>query len=120
MIWSGSLALHCSLSKGSIRYLLLYQYGGVYQDTDVILLRHLPQHANFLGVEYWSLNRLGAGVIKFQPKHEVVQNILEYLAANFSGSKWGANGPLVLDGVVRRLWEREGGGWWSGGGDRDF
>ena len=116
---SGSLALHFSLSLGSFRYLLLYEYGGVYLDTDVILLRHIPPQANFLGVESWSLNLLGAGVIKFQPKHTILRRILENLAANFSGSSWGANGPMVLDGEMHRVCESEGGAWWRSGGDAD-
>ena len=102
-----------------VRYLVLYQYGGVYLDTDVILLRPLPPNNNFVSVEYQPVNHLAAGAIKFQPRHHVVKEILENLADKFSGSSWNANGPLVLEGAMRRLCESEGGGWWHGGGDKD-
>ena len=102
-----------------VRYLLLYQHGGVYLDTDVILLKPLPPDNNFVSVEYRPKQNLAAGAIKFQPRHQVIRTILENLAANFSGLEWGANGPLQLTKVVRRLCEVAGGGWWGGGGDRD-
>ena len=101
------------------RYLLLYKYGGVYLDTDVILIRPLPLHSNYAGVESWDLHHIGAGVIKFQKHHQITLSILNTLAVNFSGSDWGANGPLVLEAELRKVCENDGGGWWSGGGDVD-
>ena len=68
-------------------------------------------------MESWDLNHIGAGVIKFQKQHPVILSILNTLADSFSGSKWGANGPLVLEAELRKVCE--GGGWWSGGGDED-
>ena len=86
----------------------MYQYGGLYLDTDAILLRPLPQHDNYAGVESWDLHHLEAGVVKFQKHHPVIRSILNTLANTFSGSEWSANGPLVLEGELRMLCEDEG------------
>ena len=100
--------------------MLLYEYGGLYLDTDVIVLRQIPTSwDNFVCVESEHLNHLAAGSIKLQQKHEVMRKVLENLAENFSGSVWNANGPLVLEKVMREVCEEEDGGWWAGGGDKE-
>ena len=83
-----------------LRYLLLHRWGGVYLDTDVILLRSLPKAENFTAVEWAPLDRLAAGAMAFTSTHPVLTEVLASLAANFSTS-WGGNGPLRLDSVLR-------------------
>ena len=70
-------------------------------------------------MESQPLNHLAAGSIRFQEKHQVLKKVLENLAENFSGSTWNANGPLVLEKVMRNECAEQDGGWWSGGGDVD-
>ena len=103
----------------SLRYLLLYQFGGVYLDTDVILLKRLPSIDNFVSVEFKPKNHLAAGLIKFEAGHPVLKKIMEKLPDTFSGSSWGANGPLMLEGVMREICNDQGGGWWSQEGDEE-
>ena len=96
-----------------LRYLLLHRWGGVYLDTDVILLQELPKAKNFTAVEWAPLDRLAAGAIAFTPAHPVLTEVLASLAANFS-TTWGGNGPLRLDSVLRAKCIQAGekwGGW---------
>ena len=98
-----------------LRYLLLHRWGGVYLDTDVILLKTLPEAKNFTAIEWAPLDRLAAGAMAFTPAHPVITEVLASLAANFS-TTWGGNGPLRLDSVLRAkcLQPRENWGKWCG------
>ena len=98
-----------------LRYLLLHRWGGVYLDTDVILLQTLPKAKNFTAVEWAPLDRLAAGAMAFTPSHPVLTEVLASLAANFS-TTWGGNGPLRLDSVLRANCLRAGEKWgeWCG------
>ena len=103
--WScqvATLAFKAFASKEDIhgRYQLLYEYGGTWLDTDVISIKPLPNITNFVSVELTEKNHLAAGAIRFQRQHEVVRRILDHLSREFSGSVWGANGPLMLTRVM--------------------
>ncbi len=59
---------------------ILYNYGGIYMDTDVELIRPLDEllyQEAFCGVEKWQVLNLGgcSGAI---PKHKAIKKILEY------------------------------------------
>ena len=77
---------------------------------------------NFVSVELATKNHLAAGAIKFQVRktgnpfhilhlhsfqrnHPVMNDILDKLATEFSGSEWGANGPLQLTKAMRKYCE---------------
>ncbi|KAM0030191.1 putative glycosyltransferase, DXD sugar-binding, alpha 1,4-glycosyltransferase [Helianthus debilis subsp. tardiflorus] len=75
---------------------LLYKFGGVYMDTDVM----------------WS--RLNNAVMVFDKMHPLVYKFIEEFALTFNGNKWGHNGlylvlrlqgrPRMDDGVVVWWW----------------
>ena len=43
---------------------------------------------------------LAAGIMRFQLGHPIMARMQEYLASNFDGSVWGANGPLAVTDVL--------------------
>ena len=49
------------------------------------------------------MNFTAAGIFRFQHSHPVTNRILEYLASNFNGEDWGANGPKALTKVMNEL-----------------
>lgn len=84
----------------AIRWLLLWYYGGVYLDLDVVVKRPLTELPNCTGLEsgQWA----SAGVLKFTPAHPLIRECLDHFAAHFDGRVWGANGPKLLTRVLTK------------------
>ncbi|KAL7636301.1 UNVERIFIED_CONTAM: hypothetical protein RMT77_013060 [Armadillidium vulgare] len=77
-----------------LRWLLLWKYGGIYLDTDVIVKENLMQYENFSGLE--SDRWVGAGVLGFVPGHPLIELCLKKLITNFDVNGWGSIGPELL------------------------
>ncbi|XP_042231188.1 lactosylceramide 4-alpha-galactosyltransferase-like isoform X2 [Homarus americanus] len=82
----------------AVRWLLLWKYGGVYLDLDVMVLRPLTRLPNCTALE--SRKYVAAGVLKFTPNHPLMRACLDYFAQNFDGTVWGGNGPELLTQVL--------------------
>lgn len=80
--------------NASCRWALLWKYGGIYLDMDVIVLKNLPQEENFSCLE--SNKWVGAGAVRFTRKHPLMKEALRRLNLYFDGTIWGANGPELL------------------------
>ena len=46
---------------------------------------------------------LAAGILRFQYDHPVIKKVVEYLASQFDGQTWVANGPLALTKIMNDL-----------------
>ena len=55
--------------------LTLHRFGGVYLDTDSLVLRPLPDLESYTGVEWAPLDRLAVGVMAFPPGHPVLEQV---------------------------------------------
>jgi lactosylceramide 4-alpha-galactosyltransferase len=102
----GSVPLGQNLSN-LLRLALLYKYGGVYLDADVVVLRPFSGIRNAVGAQSvdqttggW--RRLNNAVMVFDQGHPVLREFIVEFAATFDGSKWGYNGPYLVSRVVRR------------------
>uniref|UniRef100_A0A0D9W7F7 Alpha 1,4-glycosyltransferase domain-containing protein n=1 Tax=Leersia perrieri TaxID=77586 RepID=A0A0D9W7F7_9ORYZ len=103
----GSVPLGQNLSN-LLRLALLYKYGGVYLDADVVVLRPFPGILrNAIGAQAvdaatgdWI--RLNNAVMVFDRGHPLLREFIAEFAARFDGSKWGHNGPYLVSRVVRR------------------
>ncbi|XP_071714459.1 uncharacterized protein [Rutidosis leptorrhynchoides] len=96
-----------------LRYCLLYKYGGVYIDTDVIVLKSFTKLKNSIGAQTLDLNskkwsRLNNAVMVFDKRHPLVYKFIKEFALTFDGNKWGHNGPYLVSRVVSRLEGRPG------------
>ncbi|XP_046858172.1 lactosylceramide 4-alpha-galactosyltransferase-like [Xenia sp. Carnegie-2017] len=84
-----------------IRLLLLYKYGGIYIDTDVIIVRDwhdLP--SNVIGWE--SSDTLNGAILKFdKPCHPFLQMCIEQFSRHYSQAL-AENGPLLLSRVYQQ------------------
>jgi lactosylceramide 4-alpha-galactosyltransferase len=106
----GSVPLGQNLSN-LLRLALLYRYGGVYLDADVVVLRPFSGLRNVIGAQAvdeatgdW--RRLNNAVMVFDRAHPLLREFIAEFAAAFDGSKWGHNGPYLVSRVAARLRHR--------------
>ncbi|KAL6553245.1 hypothetical protein OROGR_007087 [Orobanche gracilis] len=104
----GEVSLGQNLSN-LLRLGLLYRFGGIYLDTDVIVLRNLNGLRNAIGAQTidhetknWS--RLNNAVMIFDEGHPLLYKFIREFAATFDGNKWGHNGPYLVSRVVARAY----------------
>jgi lactosylceramide 4-alpha-galactosyltransferase len=108
----GEIPLFQNLSN-LIRLVVLYKYGGVYLDTDFILLKPLIGLRNCIGAQsmdygtkQWT--RLNNAVLIFDKNHPLLLRFINEFALTFDGNKWGHNGPYLVSRVVERLEKKHG------------
>ncbi|XP_030751737.1 lactosylceramide 4-alpha-galactosyltransferase-like [Sitophilus oryzae] len=87
------------------RLLLLWKYGGIYMDLDVIVIKSLESLPNnFAAAE--SGSKINNDVIGFSKKgvgHDHVQVSLEDLSDKYKGDSWTGNGPDITTTLAKRL-----------------
>ncbi|XP_057797431.1 uncharacterized protein LOC131013383 [Salvia miltiorrhiza] len=108
----GEVALGQNLSN-LLRLGLLYRFGGIYLDTDVIMLKSLGSLRNVIGAQTADLesgnwSRLNNAVMIFDEGHPLVFKFIQEFALTFDGNKWGHNGPYLVSRVVSRVGGRPG------------
>lgn len=103
----GSIPLSQNLAN-LMRLVMLYKYGGVYLDMDVIVLRDFTELRNAVGAQSvdavskeWT--RLNGAVMVFDVNHPLLHDFLEEFALTFDGNRWGHNGPYLVSRVVKRV-----------------
>ncbi|THG23714.1 hypothetical protein TEA_019511 [Camellia sinensis var. sinensis] len=108
----GEVSLGQNLSN-LIRLALLYKFGGVYIDTDVIILKSFAKLRNVIGAQTIDLEtgnwtRLNNAILVFDKSHPLLYKFIQEFALTFDGNKWGHNGPYLVSRVVSRVKERPG------------
>ncbi|KAL0375320.1 UNVERIFIED_CONTAM: hypothetical protein Sradi_3447700 [Sesamum radiatum] len=102
----GAIPLAQNLSN-LIRLTALYKYGGVYLDTDFIILKDFSGLRNAVGAQSIDANgnwtRLNNAVLIFDKNHPLVYMFMEEFASTFDGNRWGHNGPYLVSRVVNRV-----------------
>ncbi|XP_062094249.1 uncharacterized protein LOC133800310 [Humulus lupulus] len=106
----GSIPLSQNLSN-LMRLVMLYKYGGVYLDTDVVVLRDFTELRNAIGAQSvdavskeWT--RLNGAVMVFDVNHPLLVDFMKEFASSFDGNRWGHNGPYLVSRVIERVKER--------------
>ncbi|KAF8093339.1 hypothetical protein N665_0384s0025 [Sinapis alba] len=107
MFSPGVIPLEQNLSN-LLRLVLLYKYGGIYLDTDFIVLKPLTHLHNVIGAQavdpvtkQWS--RLNNAVLIFDKNHPLLERFINEFSRTFNGNKWGHNGPYLVSRVVARF-----------------
>ncbi|KAJ6377132.1 hypothetical protein OIU76_026160 [Salix suchowensis] len=108
----GEVSLGQNMSN-LVRLALLYKFGGIYMDTDVIVLKRFTKLKNVIGAQTIDLetrnwSRLNNAVLIFDKKHPLLYKFIEEFALTFDGNKWGHNGPYLVSRVVSRVSGRPG------------
>ncbi|KAE8654259.1 hypothetical protein F3Y22_tig00117056pilonHSYRG01242 [Hibiscus syriacus] len=96
-----------------MRLAVLYKYGGIYLDTDFIVVNSFKGLKNTIGAQSvdsttknWT--RLNNAVLVFDIEHPLLFKFIEEFALTFDGNKWGHNGPYMVSRVVHRVEGRPG------------
>ncbi|XP_061347726.1 uncharacterized protein LOC133293205 [Gastrolobium bilobum] len=91
-----------------IRLAMLYKYGGVYLDTDLIIMKDFSMFRNTVGAQSadpvtkkWL--RLNGAVMIFDINHPILWDLLQEFSSTFDGNRWGYNGPYLVSRVIERV-----------------
>ncbi|KAK6943109.1 Glycosyltransferase, DXD sugar-binding motif [Dillenia turbinata] len=108
----GEIPLAQNLSN-LLRLAALYKYGGVYLDTDFIVLKMCSGLRNSIGAQSMDMvtgkwTRLNNAVLIFDKNHPLLFKFIEEFALTFDGNKWRQNGPYMVSRVVERVAKRLG------------
>ncbi|XP_078521957.1 alpha-1,4-N-acetylglucosaminyltransferase-like [Lissotriton helveticus] len=82
------------------REALLWKYGGIYMDTDVISLKPI-QIEDFLVAESFSL--CSSAVLGFRQNHPFIWDCMKDYVKNYDGNSWGQQGPLLFTRMAAKL-----------------
>ncbi|KAK4771306.1 hypothetical protein SAY87_031838 [Trapa incisa] len=88
-----------------IRFAMLYKYGGVYLDTDFIVLKDFSGLRNVVDSQTQEVdtkNWLNGAAIAFDVGHLLLKAFLEEFANTYNGNRWGNNGPHLMTRVIQR------------------
>ncbi|XP_010935633.1 uncharacterized protein [Elaeis guineensis] len=108
----GEVALGQNLSN-LLRLAVLYKFGGIYIDTDVLVMKSFLGLKNVIGAqavdaETGNWSRLNNAVMIFDRRHPLLYKFIEEFVLTFDGNKWGHNGPYLVSRVVSRVIGRPG------------
>ncbi|CAA7051057.1 unnamed protein product [Microthlaspi erraticum] len=103
----GKIPLAQNLSN-LMRLAFLFKFGGVYLDTDMIVLKSFKSLRNVIGAQTlepvsrnWT--RLNNAVLVFDKNHPFLLKCIEEFALTFNGNVWGHNGPYLVSRVARAV-----------------
>lgn len=87
-----------------LRYLVLWKFGGLYCDLDIVVLKSFDDLGeNYVGES--SDNFIQSGTMDFSgigTGHLVAEKCLLHLRDHFDGERWAANGPEVIAAVMKQ------------------
>ncbi|XP_067897453.1 lactosylceramide 4-alpha-galactosyltransferase-like [Heterodontus francisci] len=81
------------------RLALLWKYGGIYLDTDIISLKPLT-FTNFICAQ--EENLANGAALGFSQHHNFLQDCMIDFVRDYQGEIWGHQGPLLMSRVLRR------------------
>ncbi|KAM9316079.1 alpha-1,4-N-acetylglucosaminyltransferase-like [Gastrophryne carolinensis] len=87
------------VSSDACRFAIIWKYGGIYMDTDIISMRPIP-HDHFLAAE--KQHKTSAGVFGLPPFHPMSWEFMENFVKNYRGKTWAHQGPGVVTRVVNK------------------
>ncbi|NXH51033.1 A4GAT galactosyltransferase, partial [Dicaeum eximium] len=82
------------------RIVLMWKFGGIYLDTDFIVLKNLQNLTNALGIQGDS--ELNGAFLSFKPKHKFMELCMQDFVQNYNGWIWGHQGPDLLTRVFKK------------------
>ncbi|XP_006883418.1 PREDICTED: alpha-1,4-N-acetylglucosaminyltransferase [Elephantulus edwardii] len=90
------------VSSDACRLALIWKYGGIYMDTDVISIKPIPEE-NFLAAQ--GSQESSNGVFGFIPHHPFLWACMENFVEHYNSDIWGNQGPHLMTRMLK-LWCR--------------
>ncbi|GAB6023651.1 Lactosylceramide 4-alpha-galactosyltransferase [Chamberlinius hualienensis] len=87
-------------TSDALRIALVYKTGGIYLDTDNVVVRSLDKFRNTIGDQ--GFNKLGSSVLIFDKHSEIIHEYMTQFANDFRGELWDHQGPVMLDKLVKK------------------
>ncbi|XP_053565751.1 alpha-1,4-N-acetylglucosaminyltransferase-like [Bombina bombina] len=88
------------VSSDGCRLALIWKYGGIYLDTDVISIRQIP-NKNFLAAQ--SSQYSSNGVFGLSIGHNFSWKSMKNFVQNYNGAIWGHQGPDLFTRVLKEF-----------------
>ncbi|XP_015484882.2 lactosylceramide 4-alpha-galactosyltransferase-like isoform X1 [Parus major] len=82
------------------RIVLMWKFGGIYLDTDFIVLKDLQNLTDALGIQ--DDVELNGAFLSFKPKHKFMELCMQDFVQNYNGWVWGHQGPKLLTRVFKK------------------
>ncbi|CAN0027035.1 unnamed protein product [Bubo scandiacus] len=82
------------------RIAIMWKFGGIYLDTDFIVLKNLKNLTNALGMQ--SQDVLNGAFLSFKPKHKFMELCMKDFVDNYKGWIWAHQGPHLLTRVFKK------------------
>lgn len=82
------------------RIVLMWKFGGIYLDTDFIVVKNLQNLTNALGIQDHDV--LNGAFLSFKPKHKFMELCMQDFVENYNGWVWGRQGPELLTRVFKK------------------
>ncbi|NXU04537.1 A4GAT galactosyltransferase, partial [Buphagus erythrorhynchus] len=82
------------------RIVLMWKFGGIYLDTDFIVLKNLQNLTNALGIQDHDV--LNGAFLSFKPKHKFMELCMQGFVEDYNGWVWGHQGPELLTRVFKK------------------
>ncbi|XP_043557634.1 lactosylceramide 4-alpha-galactosyltransferase-like isoform X1 [Chiloscyllium plagiosum] len=91
------------LSDGC-RIALLWKFGGIYLDTDIISIKPL-EFQNFICAQ--SSNYANGAALGFNRSHSFIRKCLKDYIENYNGAAWGQQGPDLMTRMLKKWCETD-------------
>ncbi|KAL8220776.1 UNVERIFIED_CONTAM: Lactosylceramide 4-alpha-galactosyltransferase, partial [Gekko kuhli] len=82
------------------RLAIMWKFGGIYLDTDFIVLRSLKNLTNVLGAQ--SKYTLNGAFLSFESRHRFIEHCMQDFVANYNRWIWGHQGPQLFTRVFKK------------------
>ncbi|XP_026727555.1 lactosylceramide 4-alpha-galactosyltransferase-like [Trichoplusia ni] len=92
--------------SNALRYLILYKWGGIYLDTDMLVIKSLsPLGANWVGTEdRRHINAAALGISSDTIGTQFAADLLGEFTREYKARVSGANGPKLITRVLEKNW----------------
>ncbi|NWU88938.1 A4GCT acetylglucosaminyltransferase, partial [Upupa epops] len=88
------------VSSDASRLALIWKYGGIYMDTDVISIKPIPEES-FLAAQKSKFS--SNGIFGFPAHHKFVWDCMENFVLKYNGNIWGNQGPFLMTRMLKAI-----------------
>ncbi|XP_023239146.1 lactosylceramide 4-alpha-galactosyltransferase-like [Centruroides sculpturatus] len=87
------------------RYALIWKYGGIYLDLDIVMLKTFPSYKNFVIRE--SSSQLCNGIFAMERNHTILYKCMEYIKQSYDSNCFACIGPLLFTKEISSFCHQE-------------